>query len=444
MTSGRGPGGSRTPPGGASLQPPLDPGAPFRRLWTGQSVSLLGMHMGDVAVKLLAAAVLAATPFQLGLLSMAQTGGFLLFGLLAGVMVDRLPRRPILVVCDLVRAVLLGSIPLAWWLGYLSLAYLLAVSLLVSVTAVLFEVAYRSVLPSIIAAAELPAANGKLESTRSTAQAAGPAVGGVAADAFGAANAVGISALAHFAAACLFLRMRIDEPARSDLRTGKTLRADIAEGLRFVLTHRVLRSITAAAAMFNFCYGILLPLVIALLVTELALPSSTVGWLLACAGIGGICGAVIAQVVVTRLGMARSICMAEAVTGPACLLLVTGTGSTAVATFALGYLALHLALSIFNVAQVSFRQALCPPHLLGRMNASVRFLMWGALPLGGLAGGVLATVLSVRTGILFAAAGLVLAAVVLFLSPLWRLRSASIEELQQGGPAGSGKQQERP
>lgn len=405
----------------------------FGQLWTGQTVSLVGTHMGDVAIKLLAAAVLAATPFQLGLLAMSQTGGFLLFGLVAGVVVDRLPRRPILVVCDVVRAALLATIPLVWLWGRLSLAYLLVVTLLVSVTGVFFEVAYRSVLPSIVPRESLPSANGKLESTRSGAQAAGPAVGGSLVQVIGAAYVVGLNALAHLVSAAFFFRMRVQEPARSELRTGATMRADIAEGLRFVLTHRILRAITAAAATFNFCYGILTPLVVALLVNELALPASTVGWLFACAGIGGFCGAVLAQPVVRRIGMARSICVTEAVTGPACLLLIAGSGRLAVGGFALGWLSLHVALSVFNVAQVSFRQALCPPHLLGRMNASVRFLMWGALPLGGLAGGVLATALTVRLGIMIAALGLVVAAVVLFLSPLWRLRSAALEELQRGG-----------
>lgn len=401
----------------------------FRLLWIGQSVSLAGTYVDDVATKLLAAAVLSATPFQLGLLTAAQTAAFLLFGLPAGVFVDRMRRRPVLVVCDLARALLLATIPLLWWLGGLTFAYLVTVIFLVGVGDVVFQVAYQSILPALVARDELAAANGKLESSRSAAAAAGPAAGGAVAQAIGPAPAVGLDALSYLVSSSLFWRMRVDE-APATASTRRPVRAEIAEGLRFVLGHRVLRALTLAATTYNFSYGILNPLVVVLLVTELSLPGATVGALLACAGIGGVAGAVAASRFVARWGMARSTCIAEAVSGPACLVLVWTSDGAGVWPFAAGYLVLHLFLSVFNVASVSFRQALCPDHLLGRMNASVRFLMWGALPLGGLTGGVLATALGVRAGIALAACGFGLAAAILFVSPLWRMRDAPVEELE--------------
>ncbi|MFD8495925.1 MFS transporter [Amycolatopsis sp. NPDC059657] len=393
----------------------------FGLLWAGQAASVFGGQIGDVSVRLLAATVLAATPFELGLLSAAQTAGFLLIALPAGVLADRMRRRPVLISCDLLRAGLLTLVPALWWFDVLTFPQLLFVVFAAGLAQVVFDVTYQSYVPALVGRAALVAANGRLESTRSTAVAAGPALGGVLSQALGAVNAVFLTSAGYVASAFLLSRIPAVEelPANSEARS---LRSQIAEGLKFVLGNRLLRTTTVAATIFNFSYGITQPLVVVLLAQELALAGSVVGALLALAGAGGLAGALVAGKVADAIGRSRAIWVSELACVPAFLLLPLTFPGWGLAFFAAGFFLAHLILSVFNVSNLSFRQAICPDRLLGRMNASVRFLMWGALPLGALAGGLLGTALGARWALVVAGAGFLGAAMVLLLSPLRRLR----------------------
>lgn len=396
-------------------------GSGFGLLWAGQAVSVVGGQIGDVSVRLFAATALAATPFQLGLLSAAQTVGFLLVALPAGVLADRVRRRPVLIACDLLRAGLLALVPVLWWLDVLTFPQLLVVVVAAGLAQVVFDVTYQSYVPALVGRAALVTANGRLESTRSTAVAAGPALGGVLSQALGAVNAVFLTSIGYLASALLLSRIRAVEerPARPEARS---LRAEIAEGLKFVLGNRLLRATTVAATIFNFSYGITQPLVVVLLVRDLVLPESAVGMMLALAGAGGLVGALVAGKVADAVGRSRAIWVSELACVPAFLLLPLTFPGWGLAFFAAGFFLMHLILSVFNVSNLSFRQAICPDRLLGRMNASVRFLMWGALPLGGVAGGVLGTALGTRWALVVAGAGFLCAALVLLASPLRGLR----------------------
>ncbi|TQM79242.1 putative MFS family arabinose efflux permease [Saccharothrix saharensis] len=396
-------------------------GSGFGLLWAGQTASVVGGQIGDVSVRLLAATALAATPLQLGLLSAAQTIGFLLIALPAGVLADRVRRRPVLITSNLLRAGLLALVPLLWWLDVLTLPQLLAVVVLAGLAQVVFDVTYQSYVPALVGRAGLVTANGRLESTRSTAVAAGPALGGVLSQALGAVNAIFLTSVGYLASAFLLSRIRAVEerPARPEARS---LRGEIAEGLKFVLGNKLLRATTVAATVFNFSYGITQPLVIVLLVRELVLTEAAVGAMLALAGAGGLVGALVAGKVADKIGRSRAIWVSELACVPAFLLLPLTFPGRGLAFFAVGYFLMHLILSVFNVSNLSFRQAICPDRLLGRMNASVRFLMWGALPLGGVTGGFLGTALGTRWALVAAGAGFLLAALVLLVSPLRRLR----------------------
>lgn len=396
-------------------------GSGFRLLWAGQTASVVGGQISDVSVRLLAATVLAATPFQLGLLSAAQTVGFLLIALPAGVLADRVRRRPVLITCDLLRAGLLALVPLLWWLDLLTFAQLVVLVFAAGLAQVVFDVTYQSYVPALVGRTALVTANGRLESTRSTAVAAGPALGGVLSQALGAANAVFLTSVGYLASAFLLSRIPVveEQPARPERRS---VRSEIVEGLKFVLGNRLLRTTTTAAAIFNFSYGITQPLIVVLLVKELALAGSVVGVMLALAGVGGLVGALVAGRIADAIGRSRAIWVSELACVPAFLLLPLTFPGWGLAFFAAGFFLLHLILSVFNVSNLSFRQAICPDRLLGRMNASVRFLMWGTLPLGALAGGALGAVLGARWALVVAAGGFLAAALVLLFSPLRRLR----------------------
>jgi MFS family permease len=388
----------------------------FLLLWTGETVSQVGTMVGQLAVPLVAATALAATPWEMGLLTAATTAAFLVVGLPAGALLDRVRRRPVMIAADLARFALLGSLPLAWWLDLLSFGQLLVVALLGGVATVFFDVAYQSVLPSVVGREGLVDGNTKLESTRAGAHAAGPALGGGLVQLVGAANAVLLDAVSFLISAAALARMRAPEQAPP--RSGRSLRTEIGEGLRYVLGHRLLRAITACTGTANLFGGAMMAVQVLYLATELDLPAGAVGLVLSAAGVAGVAGAVTAGWWIRRLGQARVVVWALLVTGP--LLLLVATGSPV--WFAVGLAAESYGAVLYNVAQVSFRQAICPDRLLGRMNASIRFLVWGTIPLGGLLGGALGELLGLRATLLVAAVGTMLAPAWVLLSPLRRLR----------------------
>lgn len=392
----------------------------FLLLWSGETTSQVGTRVGQVAAPLLAVTTLGATPWQMGLLTAAQTAGFLLIGLLAGVVLDRVRRVPVMVAADLVRFALLVTVPVAWWAGVLGYLQLLVVTFLVGLATVFFDVAYQSVLPSLVGRGYLVEGNGKLESTRAAAESGGPALGGGLVALVGGAAAIGVHAVSYLVSAAAIGRIRRREPAPDP--TGTTVRAEIVEGLRYVLGHRLLRPIVLCTGTANLAGGTLLAVLVLFLVRDLGLDASLVGLVLAAPGLGGLAGALTATWWSRRFGAAGAIVLPLLCTTPPMLLLpVAGPGPlvllAVVALFAENYGGV-----VYNVAQVSFRQAICPDRLLGRMNASIRFLVWGTIPLGGLLGGALGEVLGTRATLLVAAVGMLLAPAWVLFSPLRGMR----------------------
>lgn len=392
----------------------------FLLLWSAQTASQVGTRIGGVAVPLLAVTVLGATPWQMGLLTAAETAGFLLIGLLAGVVVDRVRRVPVMVAADVVRFVLLASIPVAWWAGVLGYPQLLVVTLLAGLATVFFDVAYQSVLPSLVDRSRLVEGNGRLESTRAAADAGGPALGGGVVALAGAAGAVLVDAVTYVVSAVLLARIRTRETVAD--QHGTTVVAAIREGLRYVLTHRLLRPITLCTATSNLFGGVTAASLVLFLARDVGLSPVAVGLMLAATGTGAVAGALTAGLWARRLGQARTIVVSLLVTEPLAVLVPVADRGWTLGLAAVGLFASGYGVVVYNVAQVSFRQAVCPDRLLGRMNASVRFLVWGAIPLGGLLGGALGEAVGSRATLVVAAAGTVLGPVWLLASPLRRMR----------------------
>ncbi|MGH3437373.1 MAG: MFS transporter [Sciscionella sp.] len=393
----------------------------FRLLWGGQSVSELGTFVTKVSIPLLAALVLAATPLQMGLLTAAEDVAFLLIGLPVGVWVDRMRRRPVMLRADLARIALLASIPVVWWCGRLTLTQLIAVSLGVSVCTVFFDVAYQSYLPALIGRSQLVEGNAKLQASQSSAEVSGPALGGGLTQLAGAANAVLADAVSYLVSALCLWRIRTPEP-EPDRPTVPNLRAEIGEGLRFVFGSRALRAIVGCTATSNFCMNITMSVAILMLTRHLGASAGTVGLLMSSGSAGGVLGAVCARRIGSGIGQTRTIWLSLTCSSPFMLLLpLTGTGDRLL-LYPLGFFVGSFGAVVYNVAQLSFRQALCPDRLLGRMNASVRFVVWGTLPLGGLLGGVLGSWIGIRPTMWVAAIGIALAPLWLLCSPLRHMR----------------------
>lgn len=409
----------------------------FRRLWAGDTVSQFGTFTAHTVLPLLAVTVLAASPLQMGLLTAAEYAAFLLIGLPAGVWVDRMRRKPLMLAADVARGVLLLTVPLAWWAGVLTLTQMIVVALLVGVCTLFFDVAYQSYLPFLVGRAKLMEGNAKLQSSQSVAHVSAPGIAGVLVQVIGAANAVTTVGLSYLTSAAFLLRIRAREPEPVRVHD-RRLRTEVAEGLRFVFGNRHLRAITACTASANLAGGAFTAVEVLFLTRNLGLPAAGVGTVLSIAGGGGVLGALTANWWIRRIGQARTIWLVPLVTWPAELLIPLAAPGWRIALVPIGLAVAGYGIILYNVAQVSYRQAVSPDHLLGRMNASIRTIVWGALPLGGLLGGLLGEWIGIRGTVWVSVSGMILAVLWVICSPLRSLRDLPTTE-EPSVPASSAR-----
>jgi MFS family permease len=394
--------------------------ADFLKLWTGQSISEFGSQVSGLAIPWLAAVGLHASPLQFSLLGVLGFLPFILFALPAGVWVDRLRRRPILIVGDASRAVLLAVIPVLWALDLLQMWHLLAISFIVGVLTVFFDVAYQSYLPSLVDREQLVDGNAKLQLTVSTAQVAGPGLAGALIAAITAPYAIVLDAVSFVVSTAFLLRIRRPEilPERSEGAPKPKMLPELKEGLAFVVRHPHLRAIAACTGSSNFFGAIGFTIALLYLVRTLHLSSFEVGLYFAMFGAGSIVGALAANPVQRALGVGRAIVL------PALLFPVFSfTVPLAPKGFPLpiliaGALVGGYSQVAYNITQVSLRQAITPERLQGRMNASMRWIVWGTLPLGQLAGGAIATASTLKTALWVSAIGSVFTFLPVLLSPV--------------------------
>jgi MFS family permease len=395
----------------------------FLLLWAGQTVSDMGSAVTALALPLLAVSVLKATTFQVSLIIFLTYLAYLLITLPAGVLVDQVRKHGLMMWCDIARTALVGSIPIVALLWHVTLWQVYLVALLGGALSVFFDVAYQSYLPALVHGEQLVDANGKLGTTNSFAGLLGPSIGGALVGLIGAAKAVAIDA-ASFAISALSLAMiRTPEPKPERRAEHVTFRASMHEGLSFVVKHPILRKIvacTGTANLFNSCYQ---AVEIVFLVRVLHTRPALVGLLFSVGAIGGLVGGLTAGWFARKVGSARIIWASILIPAPIYIVLIPlaqpGWGTL---MFAAGNLVLSFSVLLYNTAQVSYRQRICPPELLGRMNASVRWIVGGALPLGALMGGALGTWLGIRPTLWIGVVGSEFAGLFVFFSPLRTMR----------------------
>ncbi|MEU7528312.1 MFS transporter [Saccharothrix sp. NPDC042600] len=380
----------------------------FRLFWGSDTVSQFGSAVSVFALPLVAVEM-GVSEFAIGLLTAAGMAAFLLVGLPVGVFVDRVRRRPVQVWGNAGRAAALASVPLVGWFGGLSFEYLLAVALLVGVLSVFVEVAALSYLTALVPRAELSAANSRMMATQQVARLSGKPLAGVFAEVFGAVGSLFAVTASFAVSGALLGRVRTPEPVPEPAR--RRVWADMGEGLRFVFGHALLRPLVLCTTTFNLANGVWSALNVVFLVRVLDLPAGVAALLL---GVGSAGGAV-AGLFVGRLSGRRLVWSSLVCTQPAWLVVPWAEHGWVVAA---GCFVATMGVLVYNVAQVSLRQALCPDRLMGRMNASIRFLAWGAMPVGALLGGALAEWVGVRGGLWVASVGMVLAVGWVLASPL--------------------------
>lgn len=399
------------------------------KLWIGQAISSFGSWLG--AFPLLAILVLDVSPVQMGVLETLRAAPGLLVGLLAGVWIDRMRRRRILVLADLGRALLLGSIPMAASLGLLRIEQLYIVGFLSGILTVFSETALHSYVPTLVQRTRLVEANSRLNASSSVAEIAAPALGGVLVQLIAVPLVVLIHA-ASFLASALFLGLiRTPEPPSSRQGQGTSVSHDIVEGLRCALRNPLLRALAGAQATHNFFGAFFGTLYGLYAIRELGLEPAIVGVLIGSGGFGALVGTLFAGKVTGRFGLGLS--LTGSLLGSSVLALLIplagGTRLAAVTLLTASQVLGDFALSIFLITELSLRQAITPDHVLGRVNASFQFLVGGTGMLGLFTGGILGHAIGLRASVAVAAAGGLLAWLWLLLSPIREVRQAPCPRL---------------
>jgi MFS family permease len=408
--------------------------ADFMKLWVGQTISLTGSQITLLALPLTAALVLQATPAQMGILSAVEYMPFLLFGMFAGVYLDYVKRRPVMVAADLIRAALLVIIPIIAIFHLLDIEYLYIIGFLVGICNTLYAVAYQSYVPVLVEREKLVEANSKLELSRSITEVSGPGVAGFLVQLLSGPMAIFLDVLSFLISATLTGSIRKTENVPGQKSQRKNVWQDMVEGVQVVWNDQRLRAIAACSATTNFFNYMLMTLFVLFVLRELGINAFILGLIIAASSVGGLVGALISRFVVKRLGLGPTIVVTALISGPGNMLvpLALGPQWLVITILITGRFLVGMAVTTYNVNQVSLRQSLVPERLQGRMNASMRTIVWGAIPLGSLVGGFLGGIIGLRPTLFIAAIGGGFAFLWVAFSPVRTLSSTTEQDASSG------------
>ncbi|MET7530848.1 MFS transporter [Streptomyces goshikiensis] len=400
----------------------------FRNLWLGQTSSMFAAHMVAVIFPLLASVSLDASLFEMGLLSAAGYVPYIGVSLFAGVWLDRKPKRAIIVLCDIARALLLLAIPIAWWLDLLSVPTLLVVALLVGCFSVVADVGSASILPALVERDDLIEGNSKLELSASSASIAGSALGGgifqlLAGPVSMLINTVLFALSAFFTALIRGERKGAEgsdgtqgTEGSEGAEAGQSIWRDMADGVAFVTGHVTVRTLVLTTLIINFFMAIAEPVALVFVTRTLDIPPYTVGLILAASGAGALVGAVIAAPMSRLLPLGRLLVLTATLTGVASLLTPLATlvpAPAAVALMVAMYVLDAAMIVVYNINVRSYRSAITPDEMQGRMNATNRMAGMGVMPIGAVLGGLLGTAVGTLPALVLASLGTLLAPLVL-------------------------------
>jgi MFS family permease len=392
-------------------------------LWVGQSISQIATEVAAVSLPFVALTSLHATAGEVGILRAAVTAPTLALSLLIGAWADRVRRQPLLTGSCALQFVVLAAAGFLTSASALTFGTLLVVALLLGLGAVVFDVAYPSLVPTIVLAQHLPSVNSRLFAAQSAAEAVGPGIGGALVAGAGTAWALLVNAAAFLMAGGSLSLMTCKE-ADPEPADGPMPR-DIWVGVRAVLHHALLRPLILAAATYNFCYSALMTVFLTHAVTQLGMSTAVVGGILGSASVGAMAGSAASEWIVRHLGLGRMFvaCYGGAVLLPTVMLLAGDASPAGVALLSFSFASSTFCTSAKNVQAVSLRQLVTPPWALGRMSATAWFFVLGTLPLGAYAGGVLGDVLGTPTALTVTVLTLPAAWIVLARSPVRVLQS---------------------
>lgn len=414
----------------------------FMRLWSAETISLFGSAITQLALPLTAVSLLSATPGEMGILGAMQFLPFLLIGLFAGVWVDRMRRRPILIAGDLGRALILVTIPIAAFLNRLSMGQLYVIALIHGILTLFFDVAYQSYLPSLVSRQHLVEGNSKLEISRALSAIAGPGLAGVLIKILTAPITIAIDAISFLLSAVFLWQIKTPEPEPTPRAERRNIWREIYEGLGVVFGNRMLRSIAGCTSTSNLFGTVGFIVLLLFMKRDLQLDDAVIGLIFGIGSIGGLIGAVTTAKIAKRFGVGPTIIGATIGFGVASMLLPLASvgGFAALVLLTLSLFLNGMESVIYNVNQVSLRQAITPDRLQGRMNASMRFLVWGTIPIGSLIGGFLGERIGLVNTLWVSAIGACLAVLWVWFSPVRSLKEQPTlnDEARGEPPVGEG------
>lgn len=408
----------------------------FLTMWSGQSLAQLGSQIAELAIPTLAVILLQANELELGFLNAASVAAFLIVGLPAGAWVDRMRKRHVMIAADAVRAVALALLPILWILGALQIWHMIAIAAVMGIATVFFDVSYQSLVPSLVKADQIAEANGKFESTAQIAGIVGPAAGGWLIHAISAPFAIFTTVGTYLASFVALLFTRDSEHLEPRTESTSLIR-DIREGLHWVFTNRYLKRIVGTTAVSNFFGTMMFTLLPIFILRTLGFSVETMGLIFSFASIGGLIGAMSTKFIVGWIGEARAIPVSTLAFTLVALLLPLAAAAPAIALPLLlvqGLLGSFTVL-VYNITQVTFRQRITPRRLLGRMNASIRFVVWGVMPVSALVAGWLGTQFGVITTMWIGAIGQLLSSLFVVFGPFWGTRDLPAAPSETEPPA---------
>ena len=402
----------------------------FLRLWGGQTISAFGSLVGGAALQFTAILVLDAAPLQLAALAASTLVPGFLFGLVAGVWVDRLRRRPIMIAADIGRALVLASIPLAWAFDVLHMEHLYVVAFFTGTFTFLFDVAYRSYLPTLIQRDELIEANSKLTASSAATEVGGFGVAGWLVQLITGPLTILVDAVS-FIVSALFLHSIKAPEAMPAIEERSSVLREVVEGLQVVVRDPLLRATAISSVTLDFSMRIFGTVVLLYMIQDLGFGPGVLGMIFAVGGVSSLLGSVVAARAGRTLGLGRVMVLGLVVFGLSQLLIPIAQGPMAVvAMFLIVQQFGDGAYVVREISEMSLRQAITPEPFLGRQNASFQFGGIAAMLVGTLVGGVLGEVIGLRWTLVVGAGGT-------FVSAFWLLVSQvrSVVDLPDQAPS---------
>ncbi|MGH9920967.1 MAG: MFS transporter [Nitrososphaerales archaeon] len=362
----------------------------FKRFWFSDTVSQFGSQFSGFALPVLAVLSFNATPLDIGIITALAIAPYPLLGLFVGVWVDRFRKRRIMIVCNFGRMATLASVPVGYVLGTLSLTQLFAVALVSGIFSVFFDISYQAYLPILVDRGDLIEGNQKLQLSASGAQVAGPGIAGFVYQAIGGAFTVAADSIGYLISAVTLLSVKKDEPAkvRDDADPAPDFFAEMKEGAEVVLGNKYLRMIAGATATSNLGTNTVIAVSSIFALRTLRFTTSEYGLVGSIGAVGFLAGVLVLNRFTTRIGLGRILALSITLPGAFVLYPLALLGYPFLVLAGVSFV-IGLSIPFYNVNQISLRQAITPDRLQGRMNATMRTIVWGTIPVGSLLGGLL-------------------------------------------------------